>query len=53
MKRTINKAYLVLVALDDDDRPTEVPGLILETDEDKMGGNSLKNAVSSGAKGAE
>ena len=36
MKRTINKAYLVLVALDDDDRPTEVPGLILETDEDKM-----------------
>ena len=27
MKRTINKAYLVLVALDDDDRPTEVPGL--------------------------
>ena len=36
MKRTINKAYFVLVALDDDDRPTEVPGLILETDEDKM-----------------
>ncbi|HIV85703.1 MAG TPA: acyl-CoA thioesterase [Candidatus Monoglobus merdigallinarum] len=36
IKRTINKAYLVLVALDDDEKPTKVPGLILETDEDRM-----------------
>lgn len=31
----INKAYLVMVALDENDRPTPVPGLILETDEEK------------------
>lgn len=31
----INKAYLVMVALDENDRPTPVPGLILETEEEK------------------
>ena len=31
----INKAYLVMVAVDENDRPTPVPGLILETDEEK------------------
>lgn len=36
VKRTINKAYLVLVALDKNDKPTEVPRLIIETDEEKM-----------------
>ena len=34
-KRLINTAYIVLVALDADERPTEVPGLIIETDEEK------------------
>jgi len=31
----INEAYLVMVALDDDDKPCEVPGLEPETDEEK------------------
>lgn len=30
-----NNAYLVYVALDDEGRPTNVPGLITETDEEK------------------
>lgn len=34
-KRTlINRAYLVMVALDDDGHPAQVPALILETDEE-------------------
>ena len=31
----INRAYVVMVALDENEKPTPVPGLILETDEDK------------------
>lgn len=31
----INRAYLTFVALDDNDKPTRVPRLILETDEEK------------------
>lgn len=31
----INTAYLVMVALDENDRPTEVPKLIVETEEEK------------------
>ena len=34
-KCLINKAYLVMVALDEHERPTEVPRLIVETDEEK------------------
>jgi uncharacterized protein (TIGR00369 family) len=35
-KRThTNTSYFVMVALDDDGRPAEVPGLILETEEDR------------------
>lgn len=33
-RRMINRAYLVLVALDQEERPTPVPGLLLETEED-------------------
>lgn len=32
----INRAYLILVALDEDNMPTPVPQLILETDEEKQ-----------------
>ena len=31
-RRLINEAYVVMVALDENERPVEVPGLILETD---------------------
>ena len=34
-KTHTNSAYLVFVALDQDGRPVEVPGLILETDEER------------------
>src|SRR5690554_3515755 len=34
-RKLINTAYLVLVALDDDENPKEVPGLLLETEEEK------------------
>jgi acyl-CoA hydrolase len=32
MRHPINRAYLVLVALDENNQPTEVPQLILEND---------------------
>ena len=34
-RKLINQAYLVLVALDENEKPVAVPGLILETDEEK------------------
>jgi acyl-CoA hydrolase len=30
----VNRAYLVMVALDENEKPTTVPGLVLETEED-------------------
>ena len=35
-RRMVNRAYLVLVALDEKGNPTEVPGLLLETEEERM-----------------
>ena len=35
IRKPINRAYFVMVALDEDDRPVEVPGLILETETEK------------------
>ena len=35
MRRLINRAYFVMVALDENDKPTPVPRLELETDEDQ------------------
>lgn len=34
-KTLINRAYVVLVALDENEKPVQVPKLILETDEEK------------------
>ena len=34
-RELINRAYVVFVALDDDDKPTAVPPLVPETDEEK------------------
>lgn len=35
MRRLINKAYFVMVALDENEQPIKVPGLILENDYEK------------------
>lgn len=35
-RKMINRAYLVMVALDENERPTQVPRLILETEEDRL-----------------
>ena len=34
-KKLVNRAYLVMVALGEDEQPVSVPGLILETDEER------------------
>lgn len=34
-RKLINKAYLIMVALDENEKPTEVPGLICETEEEE------------------
>ena len=34
-RKLVNTAYIVMVALHENDRPVEVPGLIVETDEEK------------------
>ncbi len=39
-QKMINRAYLILVALDENDKPTIVPRLICETDEEKDEWNS-------------
>lgn len=36
MRRPITRAYFTLVALDEEDRPKKVPGLLLETSEQHM-----------------
>lgn len=35
-KHEINTAYIVMVALDDNDKPTPVPPLIIETEEERL-----------------
>lgn len=35
MRTLVNTAYLVMVGIDQNGRPTEVPGLILESDQEK------------------
>ena len=36
-RKLVNKAYVIMVALDENERPTEVPGLICETEEEERG----------------
>lgn len=35
IRKVVNRAYLVMVALDEEGNPTEVPGLILETESER------------------
>ena len=35
MRKAVNRAYLVLVALDEEEQPTEVPGLLLENETER------------------
>lgn len=35
LRRPINRAYFVMVAMDENDRPTECPGLIIENESEK------------------
>ena len=34
-RKLVNKAYVIMVALDENEKPTEVPGLICETEEEE------------------
>ena len=36
MRHVINRAYIVMVAIDDNGRPVPVPDIIIETEEDRM-----------------
>ena len=35
VRKVVNRAYLVIVALDDDGNPTEVPGLLIENESER------------------
>ena len=35
MRRPINRAYLIIVAIDKDGNPAEVPGIIVESESEK------------------
>ena len=43
IRKPINRAYFVMVALDEDDKPVEVPGLILETETEKSEWEAAQN----------
>ena len=45
MRRLINRAYVVMVAIDQDGKPVPVPGLIVETDQEKWEWESAKKRV--------
>ena len=45
-EKLVNTAYFVMVALDKNDHPTTVPGLIVETEEEKLHGQpERRNAL--------
>ena len=44
-RKLINTAYVVMVALDENEKPTEVPKLILETDEERAEFESAKRRL--------
>ena len=49
-RRLINTAYMVMVAIDENEKPTKVPGLILETEEEKL---EYENALKRNARRKE
>ncbi len=51
-KRLINVAYLVMVALDENERPVEVPRLVLATEEERKEWEAAQEAPPASAKSA-
>ena len=49
-RRLINTAYMVMVAIDENEKPTKVPGLILETEEENL---EYENALKRNARRKE
>jgi acyl-CoA hydrolase len=45
MRRLINTAYFVMVGLDDNDKPTKVPGLITESESEKAEYIAAQNRI--------
>lgn len=45
MRRLINRAYVVMVAIDQNGRPVPVPGLIVETDQERWEWESARKRV--------
>jgi acyl-CoA hydrolase len=45
MRRLINTAYFTMIALDDNDRPTKAPGLIIENESEQAEYTAAKNRV--------
>ena len=41
-RKLINTAYLVMVALDENEKPTPVPGLVIESYEEKIEWDAAK-----------
>lgn len=52
-RRVINRAYEVMVALDENDNKVEVPGLIVETESEKLSGSGHRSVMNSERKDAE
>ena len=45
MRRQINRAYVVMVAIDENGTPVPVPGLLIETDQDQWEWDNAEKRV--------
>ena len=48
IRKPINRAYFTVVALDETDRPKEVPGLLIETENERQSGREHLSAEKTG-----
>lgn len=53
MRRVINRAYVVMVAIDEEGHAVEVPGLIVESESERQSGKQDRNAMHSANRDAE